>query len=348
MDSEERELALADEEKGAEKGGVDIRHDVYAWGRGYHGQLGLKDLKLVQLTPKRVKIRRFPQLQESDQATRIASVQCGERHTLLLCVNGAVWWAGEKAAVGKVDPNEVRKNKYDPKDEELSYQYTFVPYFAPSEPHEHARVKFKSVATHFTAKMNFAISEDNEVFVFGDNYPFQADAQERRGYVFAAAGKNFQTLLSEERIPYSWGDNKNGRLGLEYTLPEDDYIREDDEKDPDSEPMPRGDIARRYDTAEVVRFFKATLRTHNPKLSAAQKFTLLRKYTNAKADATGAGATLQGDEELGELLFPVQEKLKLQDQQALEVQLIQQDIDLLISFRATVESLHTQCQKADA
>ena len=24
-----------------------IKHDIYGWGRGYHGQLGLKDLKVV-------------------------------------------------------------------------------------------------------------------------------------------------------------------------------------------------------------------------------------------------------------------------------------------------------------
>lgn len=175
LDSEGKERAI-EEGDGGDKARVDVKHDVYAWGRGYHGQLGLRDLKLVQLTPKRVRIRRFPALQEHDQATRIANVQCGERHTLLLCVNGAIWWAGEKTAVGKVDPNEVRKNKYDPKDEELSYQYTFQPYFPPGEFHEYSPVKFKSIAAHFSARMNFAVSEHNDVFVFGDNYPFQPDA----------------------------------------------------------------------------------------------------------------------------------------------------------------------------
>lgn len=30
-------------------GKYEIRHEVYAWGRGYHGQLGLKNMKMVQL-----------------------------------------------------------------------------------------------------------------------------------------------------------------------------------------------------------------------------------------------------------------------------------------------------------
>ena len=73
VDSEEKDLAMP-EDDGGEKMKIDVKHDVFAWGRGYHGQLGLRDLKLVQLTPKRVKIRRFPALQEHDQATRIANV----------------------------------------------------------------------------------------------------------------------------------------------------------------------------------------------------------------------------------------------------------------------------------
>jgi alpha-tubulin suppressor-like RCC1 family protein len=39
---------------------VDIKHDVFSWGRGYHGQLGLRNLKTVQWTPKKVKIKRDP------------------------------------------------------------------------------------------------------------------------------------------------------------------------------------------------------------------------------------------------------------------------------------------------
>lgn len=150
---------------------------------------------------------------------------------MILCVNGSIWWCGEKSAVGKVDPNEVRKNKYDPKDEEQSYQYTFLPYFPPGEYHEHSMVKFKSIASHFTAKVNFAISEHNEVYVFGDCYPFQMDAQKRRDYVFAAVGKGFQTLITGERLPYTWGDNKNGKLGLQYEPEKDtnqwleEYVR---------------------------------------------------------------------------------------------------------------------------
>ena len=45
---------------------VDIKHDIYAWGRGYHGQLGLKNLKVIQWVPQKVRIRRDPRFKEED------------------------------------------------------------------------------------------------------------------------------------------------------------------------------------------------------------------------------------------------------------------------------------------
>ena len=49
-------------------------------------------------------------------------VTCGEKHTLVLTNSGYVWWSGEKYAVGKEDPNLSRKNKFEVKDDILSYQ----------------------------------------------------------------------------------------------------------------------------------------------------------------------------------------------------------------------------------
>lgn len=45
---------------------VDIRHDLYGWGRGYHGQLGLRDLKVVQWLPTRVKLKKDPRFKDED------------------------------------------------------------------------------------------------------------------------------------------------------------------------------------------------------------------------------------------------------------------------------------------
>lgn len=38
--------------------------------------------------------------------------------------------------------------------------------------------------------------------------------QTEERYVYADSGKNFQTLIHVERLPYTWGDIRNGRLGI--------------------------------------------------------------------------------------------------------------------------------------
>lgn len=58
--------------------------------------------------PAKVRIRRDPRFKEEDQPTRFAMVSAGEKATLLLAVNGAIWWAGDKHSVGLVDPREAR------------------------------------------------------------------------------------------------------------------------------------------------------------------------------------------------------------------------------------------------
>lgn len=40
----------------------DIKHELFGWGRGYHGQLGLKELKVVQWYPKKIKLKKDPRL----------------------------------------------------------------------------------------------------------------------------------------------------------------------------------------------------------------------------------------------------------------------------------------------
>jgi alpha-tubulin suppressor-like RCC1 family protein len=151
---------------------VDIRHELYGWGRGYHGQLGLRDLKVVQWLPTRVKLKKDPRFKDDDQPTRFAMVTCGEKHTLLLAVNGLIWWSGEKGSVGMRDPNANRKNQFEAKNESASFQYTFAPYFDPTSYGEYNNVKMKFISSNFNSHLNFAITESNTVCVFGVNTPF--------------------------------------------------------------------------------------------------------------------------------------------------------------------------------
>ena len=103
---------------------------MYSWGRGYHGQLGHKDHKNVQWTPKKVKIRKDPRLKDEDQPNRFSMISCGEKHTLALAVNGLIWFSGDKAAVGQFLKKDESKEEYN---QLKSYQYTFMPLFSPAD-----------------------------------------------------------------------------------------------------------------------------------------------------------------------------------------------------------------------
>lgn len=93
------------------------------------------------------------------QPTRFAMVTCGERHSLLLAVNGSIWWTGSKSMVGYPDPNLTRKNQFEAKNERDSFQDTFMPYFDPTIPGTFQKMRFKYISSNFNSKLNFAISE---------------------------------------------------------------------------------------------------------------------------------------------------------------------------------------------
>ena len=149
-------------------------------------------------------------------------VSAGEKATLLLAVNGAIWWAGDKHSVGLVDPREARQNKYEPKNEEKYFAYAFSPYFDPTSYGTYGRMKFKYIKANFNSKRNFAINDANELCQFGDGIPFQRLETENR-YIYADGGKNFQTLVHVERLPYTWGNIKHGKLGIDI---DDEEIKE--------------------------------------------------------------------------------------------------------------------------
>ena len=57
----------------------------------------------------------------------------------------------------------MRKNKYEAKVEKDSYQYTFAPYFDPTSFGKFAKTKIKYISSNFNSKINFAITEQNEI-----------------------------------------------------------------------------------------------------------------------------------------------------------------------------------------
>lgn len=68
------------------------------------------------------------------------------------------------------DPNTTRKNKFEAKVERDSFQDTFVPYFDPTDYGEFDKTNFKFISSNFNSKMNFAITEHNEVCQFGSEH----------------------------------------------------------------------------------------------------------------------------------------------------------------------------------
>lgn len=145
---------------------ISISHELYSWGRGYHGQLGHKDAKNVQWTPLKVKIKRDPRVQDSEQPTRFQMVTCGERHTLILSVTGALWWTGDRDAVGLRDGHS-HEALHRHQEEKNSFQYNFIPYFDPTKQRE-GKNRLKYINSNFNSPLNFAIAEDNKLYEFGE------------------------------------------------------------------------------------------------------------------------------------------------------------------------------------
>ncbi len=66
---------------------ISRKGDLYSWGLGAHGELGLG-----RWGPLEVPLPR----QSSNAAVRIVSVACGTSHTLAIAENGTLWSCGVK------------------------------------------------------------------------------------------------------------------------------------------------------------------------------------------------------------------------------------------------------------
>lgn len=161
---------MAGEKEAGKEKVVDIEHEVFTWGRGYQGQLGHKQGKNVQWTPLKVRIKNDPRLQDEDQPKRYHMATCGEKHTLLLTVKGALWFTGEKSAVG-VEDELIGAHAPGHEEEEPrnGCQQEFVPYFNPNALTGDLKddYKMKFISSNFVSPVNYAISKKNCLFMFG-------------------------------------------------------------------------------------------------------------------------------------------------------------------------------------
>lgn len=335
----------------------DIKHDLFGWGRGYHGQLGLKELKVVQWSPKKIKLKKDPRLKREDQPTRFAKIACGEKHSLVLAVNGSIWWAGEKAAVGKPDPNALRRNQFETKDESESFQYTFEPYFEPNSWTEFSLMRFKFINSNFNSKLSWAINAKNQACVFGEDAEFQLLGAPLP-VVYADGGKRFDSLIQQERLPYTWGEVKNGKLGFE---PQDLEDRLKLKLDATNQKK-----ASKLKEPLAIPFFEQL--RDDAALTGAEAEDYKRQYEKKQLDGEEKGADLaligqldprdnqkdlrkrrDDSATLGHfaMKFPIQQKLKIQDQGQLERDLSQQDVDLMITFKSCIQSIFESQKSSD-
>ena len=81
-------------------------------------------------------------------------------------------------------------------------------------------MRFKFINSNFNSKLSWAINSKNQACVFGEDAEFQL-LRSKLEVVYADGGKKFDSLVQQERLPYTWGEVKNGKLGFDHQHLED-------------------------------------------------------------------------------------------------------------------------------
>lgn len=212
--------------------------NLYSWGKGEYGVLGLGDSKDV-IIPEKVQI------------SKVMQVACGLRHTLCLTSNGVYYWGCDYSN----DPNESKKN--------CSKNLNFSVKLSPNRVHVEGVQKVAAGDQHC-----LLLNEAGDIWAFGCNFtgqlglglkksihnPAKVKSEEGVKFKNIAAGShsaavsvegnlfvwgtgifgewlspklvssgNFDTLslssgfgvaMDRDFNLYSWGNNTHGQLGL--------------------------------------------------------------------------------------------------------------------------------------
>ena len=120
-------------------------------------------------------------------------------------------------------------------------------------------------------------------------------------YVYADSGKNFQSLIHIERLPYTWGEFKYGKLGLD--LDEKSLVN-----------SPAYSKKQKSILAPVLMDFFNSKREECCDVMPPAELTQYRRIYNKLEISTDVKEeTLGKTIEDFRLRFPVQKQLKLQD-----------------------------------
>ena len=96
-------------------------------------------------------------MQDEDQPTRFSMVTCSEKFTLVLSVQGKIWFTGDKTSVGLESMN--KGNQFG--QETNTFQYYFVPYFDPTKINNLTTSQIKFISSNFNSKISHSINENN-------------------------------------------------------------------------------------------------------------------------------------------------------------------------------------------
>ncbi|XP_035698278.1 serine/threonine-protein kinase Nek8-like isoform X2 [Branchiostoma floridae] len=187
---------------------VTNEHEVFSWGRGDHGRLGLGNRESYS-TPQPVPIP-SPHL--------VKSVHCGVDCSILLTTDNRLLGCGS---------NRHNKLGLDilPADDSPSQQIDEMCVFVPasSAPLLTTRIAAVALGTSHSA----AITESGQCYTFGANnfnqLGYQKDSKDRRPQLVPAledvcismveCGDTFTVAITTEGEVYTWGKGSRGRLG---------------------------------------------------------------------------------------------------------------------------------------
>jgi len=179
-----------------------ISNNVYAWGRGWFGQLGTGRFE-NQYVPVKIEF-------SGSKSLSFTMITCGEKHTLLLDGDGNIWFAGQLLAVG-LDAADSEKRSEFAMLSSLSKQ-------VPTEP----MLYIASGQNH-----NLTLSGTNKIYAFGKNDYCKCGTRIEEEAVFfkevtmsdvnislVSCGKRHSVACDLKGLAYSWGNLTLGRLGI--------------------------------------------------------------------------------------------------------------------------------------
>lgn len=179
-------------------------HEVYAWGQGLHGQLGLNQIRKCN-QPQKVSL-------PPDYHPK--SVFCGSDCSFLLTSNHGILACGS---------NRHNKLAMDTEDGQ-HVDGTDIFELVRSDPIPHLKVISVSAGFSHTA----ILTDKGELFTIGSNrygqlgwgqtgsshnMPCKVQYINKEKFKHVSCGNSFTVAITEEGEVYSWGENTNGQLG---------------------------------------------------------------------------------------------------------------------------------------